>query len=426
MPKVIAVIGNGIAGFEAAYAARKTDPEARVVLLTKEPYPLYSACVLTDYIAGQIPKKKVFLRTTESYTQKGIELLLSTQVLDWNPQRRMLLLEDEELSYDRLIMATGSRPLIPSIPGIEKEGVLTLKTFQDADFMRTAKGKAAVVIGSGLVGIEAAGAFCRRGWSVSIIEIMDRILPRLFDTPLTEALTNRLVARGIQVRVKEKVAEILGEKHVGSVRTDQRTVPADIVVLVTGMIPEVTLAKQGGLAIGPVGGIRVNKYMHTSIEGIWACGDCAESEDLVTGRKGLFMRWDNARLQGRVAGANAAGASKRYPGSLNITTVNCFQEAAASIGMLASEHSHRKVETLHQKRSWGEVFLVLRNSHLVGVQVLGQTERVGSLVGIMLRSSDLRKILMRGPAPPGGREVWALKEIQRDVFQLTEARNSDL
>jgi NADH oxidase (H2O2-forming) len=426
MPKVIAVLGNGIAGYEAARAARKIDPEPRVVLLTKEPYPLYSACVLTDYIAGEIPKQKVFLRTTESYTQKGIELLLSTPVLDLDPQQRILHLEDGELSYDRLILATGSRPVIPPITGIEKEGVLTLKTFQDADFMHTAKGQAAVVVGSGPVGIEAAVAFCRRGWSVSIIEIMDRILPRLFDTPFTQALTNRLEAKGIQLLLKEKVAEILGEKRVESVRTDKRVIPADIVVLVTGMIPETALAKQGGLAIGSSGGIQVDKYMCTSSDGIWACGDCTESEDLVTGTKGLHMRWNNARLQGRVAGANAAGAVKRYPGSLNITTVNLFHEAAASVGRLAFELSPQELRVLHRKRSWGEAFLVLRNNHLVGVQVLGRTERVGSLVGIILRGSDLRKILMKGHLPPAGRDVWALKGFQRDVFQLTEASEGDL
>ncbi|OHE21329.1 MAG: hypothetical protein A2X95_03590 [Syntrophobacterales bacterium GWF2_56_9] len=189
---VIAIVGNGIAGTEAADAARRTDPHARVIMVTKEPYPLYSACILADYIADRIPRQRVFLRTAEDYARAGIELMLARPVLDWSPERHMLYFDDGALRYDRLVIATGSRPLIPPVPGIEKDGFVALKTLRDADLLRMAHGKNAVVVGTGPVGIEAAIALRHRGWSVSVVEMLDRVLPRLFDLPLANTLKNRL------------------------------------------------------------------------------------------------------------------------------------------------------------------------------------------------------------------------------------------
>lgn len=393
---VIVVLGTGAAGDEAAFAAKKTDSGARVVLLGKEPHLFYSPCVLADYVSGEIPKEKVFLRKEKDYTNAGIELLLSKLVTGWSPARHILYFQKDELYYDRLIIATGSKPFVPPIPGIEKKRVMTLKTFDDAEMMRTAKGKAAVIVGSGPVGIETAVAFRRMGWSVSIVEFMDRILPRIFDAPLSKVLTKRLKANGIQVFLKEKVLEIFGENRAKGVRTDCREIPADMVVLVTGMKPEVELAQKAGLVTGISGGVQVNEHMETSHPDVWACGDCVESRDITTGKKGVYMLWNNARLQGRVAGANAAGADKRYPGSLNTTTVNFFEEAAASVGSLASDFTDGEAQVLLHKKSWDTVWLVMHDHRLVGVQVIGKTERVGALVGLILRGQDIRKTILKG------------------------------
>lgn len=415
---VIAIVGNGIAGTEAADAARRTDPHARVIMVTKEPYPLYSACILADYIADRIPRQRVFLRTAEDYARAGIELMLARPVLDWSPERHMLYFDDGALRYDRLVIATGSRPLIPPVPGVEKDGFVALKTLRDADLLRMAHGKNAVVVGTGPVGIEAAIALRHRGWSVSVVEMLDRVLPRLFDLPLANTLKNRLEKRGINIFLDEKVLEILGGTRVEGVRTDRRTLPADVVVWVIGMRPELTLLNEGQLLLGASGGIAVDRHMQTTQEGVWACGDCVESEDLVTGRTGLFMLWHNARLQGRIAGANAAGAGKRYPGSVNITTINVFDEAAASVGTLASEVSPGERKVLHRRSPWGELYLVLKDTCLMGVQAVGRTERVGGLIGIMLQGKDLRKTLMRASTPADGPGLGILRNVRKDLLHL--------
>ncbi|MBN2568078.1 MAG: FAD-dependent oxidoreductase [Deltaproteobacteria bacterium] len=415
--ETIAILGTGIAGDEAAFAAKKTNPNARIVLIGREPHALYSACVLADYVSGEIPKDSVLLRKAQDYEDAGIELMLSRRVVDWSAEEQMLFFEESNLSYDRLILATGSKSFIPPIPGVEKDGVVTLKTLDDAEKMKTAKGKSAVVVGSGPVGIEVAVAFQHLGWSVSIVELLDRILPRIFDVPLTEALTNCLMKEGINIFPNEKVLEISGNKRVKVVITNKREIPADIVVMVVGMAPEVQLAKKAGLVFGASGGISVNDRMETSIPGIWACGDCVESKDLVTGKSKLYMLWNNARLQGRTAGANAAGADKRYSGSFNITTVSFFGNAAASAGCLASEFSEEEVDVFHSRKWWGSIWLVLQGNRLAGVQAMGRTERVGGLFGSILRGQDLREAALKGPRTSGWLDIWALQGIERQLLK---------
>jgi NADH oxidase (H2O2-forming) len=416
--KVIAILGSGIAGDRAAFAARQTDPEARVVMVTREPYPLYSACVLADYAGGRIPKSDVFLRTIEDYSREGIDLLLARNVVRWSSEQRILSFDDEKLSYDRLVLATGSRPVIPPIPGLRKEGVCSLKTILDADLLRSASGRRLVVVGSGPVGIELAVAFRAMGWSVTLIELLDRLLPGLLDFPLAESVKKMLEAKGNHVLVEERVLEVLGGKLVEEIRTDQRRIPADIVALVAGMRPEVELAKEGGVQIGPKGGVLTSEHMGTSLDDVWACGDCAESRDLLTGLNGTYMRWNNARIQGWIAGANAAGGKLRYSGSLNVATVKIFDQAVSSLGMRALEFSEREVQVLHRKGSPEELWLVFKDNRLVGAQALGQTERLGGLIGVILRCRDLLKIGPGGAGPWTGHELWPLYGMEQDILRL--------
>jgi len=327
----------------------------------------------------------------------------------------MLFLQDRELSYDRLVLATGSRSLIPNLPGVEKKNVVGFKDPQDADFLKKARGKYAVIVGSGPVGIEVAISLRRRGWSVTLLELMDRVLPRIFDAALAGSFQKQLEAYGIQVVLEERLLEIHGGKAVNEIQTDRRALPADLVVLVLGMRAEVDLAKKGGLQLGPSGGIHTDEAMRVNHHGVWACGDCVESFDRVTGRKGLFMLWNNARIQGRIAGANAAGAAHRYPGSLNITTVKLPRDSAASIGLLASDLSDdlsdEQAKVLHRKGLWGELWLVLKDDRLIGVQAIGRTERVGGFLGILLRGGTFGRTWNQGFKGKGW-NAGALRDIE--------------
>ncbi|MHB8762881.1 MAG: NAD(P)/FAD-dependent oxidoreductase [Deferrisomatales bacterium] len=416
--QTIVVVGGGIAGDEAARMARKEAPGARVVLITEEPHPLYSACVLADYVCDGIPLEQVFLRGTEEYRELGIESLTGVPVEGWAPERQVLRLPDRELGYDKLILATGSRPFIPPLPGASLEGVVPLKSLADAEQIRRTQGRSAVVVGSGPVGIEAALALRELGWQVTIVELMERVLPRVFDEPMATLCVGHLEKAGVAVLTGEKVTAILGETRVTGVRTDRRTLDAELAVMVVGMRPEVTLAKAGGLAIGPMGGLVVDDTMATSAPNVWACGDCVETEDRLTGKRGPYMLWNNARLQGRVAGSNAAGVERRYGGSLNVTTVGFAEQSGASVGYLAADLPKDRVKIVHRHGHDGAMTLVLRDGRLVGAQVMGRTERIGALTAHILRGGDLKELLQPPKTAKQMREGWQLRGLRRELAGL--------
>jgi NADPH-dependent 2,4-dienoyl-CoA reductase/sulfur reductase-like enzyme len=157
--------------------------------------------------------------------------------------------------------------------------------------------------------------------------------------------------------------------------------------------------------------------MLTSAEGVWACGDCVESRDRISGKQGLYMLWNNARAQGKVAGANAGGDHRLYSGSLNVTTVNLFHHGAASVGSLARDFPEGETRVIHREGPFGELWLVFYEDKLVGVQTLGRLERFGRLLGVLLRGEEIRKGLAKDWSPHGI-EYWHLGDFQRELHKI--------
>lgn len=415
--RTIVVVGGGIAGHEAAWAAREEDPHARVLLLQEEPHPLYSACVLADYVSGELPRERVFLVAPKDYASAAIEFHPRSPVVEWHPEQQSLVIPDREFRYDALVLATGSRPLMPPIPGVELPGVQSLKSIADADRLASGPPARGVVVGAGPVGIECALALKARGWEVNLVELLPRVLPRLLDHPFARIVQGMLEERGIRVLTGERVLGVEGGTRVEGVRTSSGFIGADRVVLVLGMRPQVGIAQEGGVGLGPSGGIQVDGRMATSLESVWACGDCVESQDLLTGRMGLQMLWGNAVHQGRVAGANAAGARRLFAGSLNVTTVRIGERAIASLGFIEADLHQEGASLLVRQDAMGNAMgLVLREGRIVGAQAVGPLERIGGLLRLLLQGGDLKDLVqaLQGGRPGGlvGR-LWPLRGFER-------------
>ncbi len=398
----VAIVGCGVAGDEAAFAARRADPSARIVVFTADPLPLVSPCVLADYVAGELPRERTHLRPVAAYREAGIELRLEEPVRAWDPERRELLTAGGRHPYDRLVWATGSRATFPDLPGVGLPGVLSLRTLSDADALRAPPPGRAVVVGTGLVGVEAAWALRERGWDVTLVGRRGRVLPRLFDEPIAARLAEALEGIGIRLVLGESPVEVLGTARAEGLRTTRAAYPADLVVFGAGQAPRVELAAAGGVALGPSGGIATDEAMATNLPGVYACGDCAETVNRLTGRRGVFMLWHNARRQGRVAGIGAAGARARYPGSLGVSTVHAGQVAAASIGTPAAEHRDGSADLVHRRTPDGEIALVIRSGRVVGAQALGNTARIGELTAAVIRRVAPERLPAR-PTP------WTLR-----------------
>jgi NADH oxidase (H2O2-forming) len=384
------ILGNGIAGISAAYTIRKLNRESNVSIVSEEPHPAYSACLLSDYISGELKRDRVFIKKPSEYLQQDIHLISLQKAISLDTAGREVILGDGSIPYDKLIIATGSKPIIPPIKGIDKKGVFTFKSLEDADRIYRWKGQTAVVIGSGPIGVEASLSLKRKGYRVFLAELLGRILPQVFDDYPAAIIEDILEENGIEVSTHEKVVEIFGRENVNGVVTDRRRIKCDTVIIATGMRPDVGLA-EGALELGKLGGILVDDSMCTSVQGIYACGDCVEAKDLVTGHPILSLLWHNARQQGEVVGYNASGVNRTYYGSLNITGVDLHSIHAVSIGRI--ENSIQEgMESIERERDRRYQRLVLSNGMLVGVQSINWSENLGLLISAILRREKVKSI----------------------------------
>jgi NADH oxidase (H2O2-forming) len=406
------IIGNGIAGNTAGSTIRRLNTQADITIISEEVYPQYSACALPPYLAGELRRHRLFLRTRKDYSREGIKLVRGQKVNRISAKDKTIFLDDRSLVYDKLIIATGSRPIIPPIEGVDLEGVFPLKTLSDADRIRHTVARVAAVVGSGPIGTEAAIALSKRGIKVYLVELLNRIAPRVFDDGPASLLRDILEQHGVTVLTGESITRITGNNGVEYIVTSKRRIECDMVILAAGMKPNTKLAQQAGVSIGTLGGISVTNRMMTNVNDVYACGDCVEAEDMVTGNHTLSLLWHNARNQGEVAGHNCCGVSKFYPGSINITSVDVFGTHAVSIGSTeAKVGQHEDIEVIERLSTKNYHRLILSQGRLIGAQFIGDTRDMGPLLYALIRKDKLRNPAAGSPLLPLILRDWHLLKL---------------
>ena len=394
----VVVIGNGIAGFSAASTIRRLDEQCEITMIARERTPLYSACVLPDYISGKIARDHTFVITNEDYSKRHIRTYFDSEVKEIDPQGRSLTLDDgSSLRYEKLILATGSDAVVF---GERRRGVFKLKTLNDADDVRDHKGSSAVVIGAGAIGIETAIALHSRGYKVAIVEMMDHILPLGLDQRGADKVRGILQERGIEVFNGECAVRTLGGEGVQGLATNKRELKCDTVVWAVGMRPQVELARQADIAIGQTGGIKVDAHMETSVSGIYACGDCVESPDILTGESYLNLFWHNANRQGSVAAHNCMGKATAYPGSQNIVNVDIFGNQVVGFGFTeeaidrfqgipALRGKLGDLSIIEHEQDGRYYRLMIVGDRCMGGQFINVTRDIGILWSIMVKGTSI-------------------------------------
>ena len=341
MPNKIVIVGANAAGVDAAVAARKTDREAEITLLTKDDVGAYSRCGLPFVLGGHIPSLESLIVYPPSF-YKMMKFNLRTETAATNVDTKAKAVETEAkdgkretLEYDSLILATGAYPFRLPLEGIDKEGVLTLHTLSDGEKLAKAmqKAKAAAVIGSGLVGLEAAEAFVERRIKTTVVEMLPTVLPRLLDPDMSADVQKRFEENGVTVILGKPAGAILGEKKVEAITVGGEKVPADIILNAAGVRPNVELAQKAGIATGGTRGIKTDSHMRTSDMNVYAAGDCAETTHLVTGKPALPLLGSAAVKMGKVAGTNAAGGDSVYPGTLFPWVSRIFHLDVGGVGL---------------------------------------------------------------------------------------------
>jgi len=331
----LVVIGGVAAGLSAAARARRIDPQLEIIVLEKGPVISYGACGLPYFVEGRIRRPEQLIVHTPEYFRKErqIDVRISSRVVAISHPRREVLLESgARVPYEHLVIATGGRATTSIIAGGQQPHVFTLHTLDDATrlraFIEEKHPKRAVVIGGGYIGFEAADALRRNGLRVTVLERSQHVLLR--DEAHWNALARRqLELHGVELRCGVEVRCIEPD------RVDD--FPADLVIVSAGFKPNVELAAEAGVEIGRTGAIRTDDRMETSLRGVFAAGDCAEVNHLVTGRPTWIPLGTTANKAGRVAGANAAGGRERFPGIVGTSIVSVFGMAFAATGLSVTE-----------------------------------------------------------------------------------------
>ena len=342
----ILVIGGVAAGAGAATKARRTDETAEIVLLEKGGYVSFANCGLPYYIGGVIEDRDdLLLVSPELFKARfNIDVRLHNEVTGIDAAAKTVTVRtpsgETEEPYDKLIIATGGRPVTLPVPGNGKAGVYTVFTVPDADAIMAwlARGlKSAVVIGGGFIGLETAENLRARGLDVTLVEKLPQLMGTM-DPEFSDVMVREFQRLGIDVVTGVGVTEITGgDSADGVVLEDGRTLAADLVIMAAGVRGSTELAEKAGCRLGVSGGVWVDAGMRTSVPDIFAAGDIVECVNLVTGQKVRNPLAGAANKQGRVAGANAAGGNMRFPGALGTSILKVGGLIAARTGLNARE-----------------------------------------------------------------------------------------
>ncbi len=357
----IVVIGGSASGPKAAAKARRIDNSAEVTILQKEADLSMASCGYPYYVGGYFEDRNMLICTPTGVVRdpkfylnaKDIAARVNTEVIAIDRAKKTVSFrhtvtgETGVMAYDKLILATGAVPRMPPIPGTDLQGITTLQSMKDADFLRKVRDerkiRKAAVIGGGLIGIETCEALQLAGIEITVVELLPQLLMFL-DWELAKLVENHVKSKGANVITENGIAAFLGENgRLTAVKLQNGTeLPCELAVVAIGVRPNVKLAQQIGLEIGETGGIRVNEYMQTTDPDIYAVGDCVETVHRITGKKVLAPLGDLANLQGRVAGENAASTNcVTFPGTIQTGICKVFDYAAGSTGL--SETSARRL-----------------------------------------------------------------------------------
>ncbi len=365
------ILGGGTAGLSAAIAIRERNATCRIVLVTQENVSPYRRPMLTKVMGEQI--NDLSIHNGAWYETQNILLLTGRKVEALHPEERQITLKGgARLQYDKCVYALGAECFIPPIPGVNLPEVVAIRSLADVEKVNVLLQsgiKSAIVIGGGVLGLEAAWSLKRAGSQVTVLERGERLMARQLDAEASEMFTGICEAAGVQVFAGVETAQILGADHVTGVRlTDDRMLDAGLVIVSSGVRPNAAIAKEAGADMGRA--IRVNALMETGLDHVYACGDCAEFEGMNA------ALWPVATEMGRVAGANAAGDSIRYqPVSLAVTFMG-MQTRLYSDGDLGTDPT--KQYTVQSVRDDSKAVLDKRYylaDRLCGVILLGDISK---------------------------------------------------
>ncbi|MBU3179697.1 FAD-dependent oxidoreductase [Clostridium psychrophilum] len=381
------IIGNGAAGYYAADAIRKRNKQCVIEMVSSESQLTYYRPSISDGLSEDLKDDTFYLSPKEWYVENNIALNLGVQVEKLNSKTKQVLLNDgKTLNYDKLILANGSQNRIIPMDGIDKQGVFTLRDLEDLnaikDKMKTAK--SAVIVGGGLLGLEAAYEIKKAGLKISVVEFSDSLLCKQLDNEGSLILKAAVEKQDIQVLLGDSVTAINGITSVTSVTLKSgKTIDANMVLFSTGIVPNKNIANETNINTNR--GILVNENMQTNVKDIYACGDIAEFEGTVYGN------WPAAVDMGKIAGANAVGDTKNYVHATGAIAFNAMDIELLSVGKISKD----QFKAVSSKDSENNIYknLFFNKDILTGGIIIGDNKSSANLITDIEESKTLSEVL---------------------------------
>ncbi len=386
------IIGANAAGLSAAMRIHKLDKKAVITVLDKGNIVSFGACGIPYYIADEFSNsEQMTARELNDFVKLGIDIRLFHEVISIDTQKKQIETFSQgsrgNIVFDRLLIASGARPFIPNIPGVDSPRVRTMHSKQDALVLKALLPEIenVIIIGGGYIGVEAAEAFSLQGKAVHIIEAGEQLLSRTFDREISIKLAQHLKEKNVNLSFSATVKQIIDHSNAAEVVVEHKSYRADLIVLAAGFQPNTSFVQVGEFNILENGALVINEYCQTSVTDIYAAGDCATVPHLLMDKAYIPLATTANKL-GRLAGENMAGQTHAFIKTLGASAIRVFDYEAASIGLTETvaqilnkdyvavlvQDKNRSEYVPPQSDIWIKLIVDRQSRQILGAQLLGQ------------------------------------------------------
>lgn len=383
----IVIVGNGIAAITAIKSIRQFDEESEIYLFGEEKFYPYNRIRLSKGLLTSLDEDKILLQKKEWYKNNHVNIHVHTKVVSIDTNNKKVKLDnDKEIEYTKLLLANGAKNRIPPITGIDKKGVFSLRTLQDArNILETIDDESKILnIGGGIQGLETAWILSQDGKKVIIAELLSRLMPKQLDEKASDILEKAIKQQDIDILLSIQLEEIIGRNNIEGFRTkEQEKIDCDGVLYSIGIMPNIDILKNSGITTNK--GIIVDEKMATNIPDVFAAGDIVELDGKV------FGLWNMAIEQGKVAGYNIVGKDVTYNHIVPVTTLNAFNLSLFSMGTVDDgEATDILVEEKSEENSYKKI--LINDQKIIGAIIIGNVRSSPVLKAAIEKEKDLSQI----------------------------------
>lgn len=378
------IIGNSAGAIGCIEGIRQMDQKGSITLISDEPHHTYSRPLISYLLYGKTDERRMKYRPDRFYEHNQVETKLGHTVVKIGKESKQLLLDNDEIvPYDKLLVATGSRPFVPPMEGLDQvKKQFTFMTLDDAKALEAAISPKSrvLIVGAGLIGLKCAEGICDKVGSIAVVDLADRILPSILDVPGSRMVQRHIEGQGIEFYLSDSVQRF--EPGKAQLKSG-KTLEFDVLVLAVGVRPNTSLIQSIGGEVGR--GILTDDRCATSLPDIYAAGDCTESLDITTGQSRVLALLPNAYMQGECAGINMAGGEKRYDRAMAMNAIGFFGLHIITAGSYEGEDF-----VAQGKESYKRLFT--KNNRLIGYILIGCIERAGIYTALIREQTPLDSI----------------------------------